>query len=376
VELQVEPASDAAAWNQALAALPYAHVLQTWQWGEFKRRTTGWTPTRLLFHRDGVTVAAASVLTRSVGPLHVMYVPKGPALPYDDASLRRAVVGELEALARRARAIFIKIDPDVVVGWGKPDAVGTGVPGAGGDRQEPIGRAFTDEIGRRGWRFSHSQIQFRNTICIDLTPEEDAILAAMKQKTRYNIRLSRRKGVGVRPADPSSDLPTLYRLYAETAARDAFVIRPLEYYRNAWGAFMREGLAHALIAEYQSEPLAHVVVFHFGPKAWYFYGASGSAQRNLMPNYLLQWEAIRWARARGYPTYDLWGAPDIFDDRDPLWGVYRFKAGLGGQVVRHMGAWDYHTNHALYFAYTRLMPRLLGAMRGRARPAPPRPDAS
>jgi peptidoglycan pentaglycine glycine transferase (the first glycine) len=368
VALQVEPASDPAIWNQALAALPYAHVLQTWQWGELKRRTTGWTPTRLLFRRDGVIVAAASVLTRTAGPLRVMYVPKGPALPYNDPNLRRAVMGELETLARRARAIFIKIDPDVIVGTGLPDTED--------GRQDPIGRSFTDEIARRGWHFSSGQIQFRNTVCIDLTPEEDAILAAMKQKTRYNIRLSRRKGVGVRPADPSPDLPTLYRLYAETAARDAFVIRPLEYYRDTWGGFMREGLAHALIAEYQGEPLAHVVVFHFGPKAWYFYGASSSAHRDLMPNYLLQWEAIRWARARGYPTYDLWGAPDTFDERDPLWGVYRFKAGLGGQVVRHMGAWDYPTNRALYFAYTRLMPRLLDAMRHHARLAPPRADTS
>ena len=359
MQLQPEVLTDPQTWNAALAALPYAHVLQTWEWGAFKQRTVGWVPTRLAFRQGGTVVGAASVLTRKIGPLRIMYVPKGPALDYADPHLRRAVVAELEAFARRARAIFIKIDPDVVVGVGEP--------GSADDRPDPLGVSFTDEIAARCWRFSESQIQFRNTLCIDLRQDEAALLAGMKQKTRYNVRLSARKGVSVRDADPYADLDTLYRLYAETGARDGFVTRPLTYYRDAWSAFMQAGLAHALIAEHAGAPLAHVIVFHFGPKAWYFYGASSNEHRNLMAPYRLQWEAMRWARRRGYATYDLWGAPDVFDERDRMWGVYRFKAGLGGQVVRHMGAWDYPANRALYFAYTRVMPRLLDVMRRRAR---------
>ncbi len=358
VQLQVETISNSTEWNAALASLPYAHVLQTWEWGDFKRRTTGWKPTRLALRHEGAIVAAASVLTRSAGPLRLMYVPKGPALDYTNSDLRRAVIAELETFARRGRAIFVKIDPDVIVGRGEP--------GSADDRPDSPGCAFTEEIAARGWRFSEEQIQFRNTVCIDLTQDEDALLAQMKQKTRYNVRLSARKGVIVRDGDPEIDLPLLYRLYEATGARDGFITRPLDYYRDEWGALMRAGLAHALIAQYQGEPLAHVILFHFGPKAWYFYGASSDAHRELMAPHLLQWEAMRWAKAQGYRTYDLWGAPDVFNARDRMWGVYRFKAGLGGQVVRHMGAWDYPTNRALYYAYTRAMPRVLDAMKRRA----------
>ncbi|MCZ7543733.1 MAG: peptidoglycan bridge formation glycyltransferase FemA/FemB family protein [Anaerolineae bacterium] len=357
MHLDVAHITDPAAWNATVAALPYAHILQTWEWGDFKRRTTGWTPTRLAFRCEGAVVAAASVLTRSHGPARIMYAPKGPALDYANPELRRAVVAALEAFARQRRAIFIKIDPDVIVA--------TGEPGSADDAPDPLGGAFTAEIAARGWRFSDEQIQFRNTVCIDLTQDEDAILGGMKQKTRYNVRLSARKGVAVRDA-AAADLETLHRLYEATGARDGFITRPLAYYRDEWGTLLRAGLAHALIAEYDGAPLAHVILFHFGPKAWYFYGASSDAHRNLMAPHLLQWEAMRWAKAQGYRTYDLWGAPDVFDARDRMWGVYRFKAGLGGQVVRHMGAWDCPTNRALYFAYTRVMPRVLEAMKRRA----------
>ncbi|MBN1287250.1 MAG: peptidoglycan bridge formation glycyltransferase FemA/FemB family protein [Anaerolineae bacterium] len=359
VQLQTETITDRTAWNTALAALPCAHVLQTWEWGAFKQRTTGWTPTRILFRHGGAPVAAASILARSVGPLRILYVSKGPALDYEDEALRTAVVAALEEYARRARAIFIKIDPDVVVG--------RGVPGADDDRPDPSGVAFTDQLRARGWRFSDEQIQFRNTVYIDLARDEDDLLAAMKQKTRYNVRLSARKGVTVREAEPDNDIETLFRLYEATGARDEFITRPLDYYRDAWGAFMKAGLARALIAEYAGQPLAHVILFHFGRKTWYFYGASSNAHRNLMAPYLLQWEAMRRAKAQGCPVYDLWGAPDVFDERDRMWGVWRFKSGLGGEVVRHMGAWDYPASRSLYNLYTRVMPRVIAWMKRRRR---------
>ena len=119
----------------------------------------------------------------------------------------------------------------------------------------------------------------------------------------------------------------------------------------------------AFLAEWEGQPLAGLVLFHFGPKAWYFYGMSSDRERNRMPTYALQWAAIRWAKEHGYATYDFWGAPDTFSEDDPMWGVYRFKDGFGGQVVRHIGAWDYVPNPALYWAYERLMPRVLALMR-------------
>jgi lipid II:glycine glycyltransferase (peptidoglycan interpeptide bridge formation enzyme) len=184
----------------------------------------------------------------------------------------------------------------------------------------------------------------------------------MKQKTRYNIRLAARKGVAVR-VGTVADLDLLYRMYAETSVRDGFVIRLPRYYSDAWGAFIAAGLAQPFIASVGAEPVAALIVFRYGGTATYMYGMSTEAHREKMPNHLLQWEAITWARRQGCAVYDFWGAPDEFDPADPLWGVWKFKEGFGGSLVRTLGAWDYVASPFGYRLYTGLLPRLLGLMR-------------
>ncbi|HVO71017.1 MAG TPA: peptidoglycan bridge formation glycyltransferase FemA/FemB family protein [Aggregatilineaceae bacterium] len=360
--LTITPVTDHATWTTTLRRLPTAHVLQTWEWGAFKQRETGWTPERLAFvDQRGVARAAASILTRRAGPLRVMYIPKGPALDYTDPECVSAVLAPLEDLARQRRAVWLKIDPDVIAGTGVPDDDERPA------QDDPTGMRVLDLLRARGWRFSASQVQFRHTITLDLTQDEDALLARMSQGTRRKVRLGPKKGVTARVATTDADFQTLYNLYRITGERQGFLIRPPDYYREAWARFIEAGLAVAFLAEWDGRPLAGLVLFHFGPKAWYFYGMSSNVERERMPTYLLQWEAMRWAKAHGYPTYDFWGAPDSFTEDDPMWGVYRFKEGFGGTVVRHIGAWDYVSNPALYWAYERLMPRVLGAMRRLAR---------
>jgi len=164
-----------------------------------------------------------------------------------------------------------------------------------------------------------------------------------------------------------NDLNILYDLYTTTGERDDFITRPLDYYRQAWSTFIEAGLAHPLIAEFEGKPIAHVILFHFGQKCWYFYGASSNEERNRMPNYLLQWEAMKWAKAQGYTVYDMWGAPNEFNETDSMWGVYEFKRGFRGTVTRHIGAWDYAPYPPLYWGYTQIMPRVINFMRSRAK---------
>lgn len=323
-------------WNRLARDLPRSHVLQSWEWGDFKSRH-GWSPTRLRFNTAGST-AAASVLARSAAPLTILYVPKGPLLDYSDSAVLGAVLGQLERLAHARRAVFVKVDPDVSADHA----------------------TVVDLLRRRGWRPSAEQIQFRNTLHTDLRPDPDDILMEMKSKTRYNIRYAGRKGVSV---EASNDLALFYDLYAETAARDKFLIRPFGYYRDAWGSFTESGLAQLFIAWYDGQPLAGVLPFRFGDTAWYMYGASRDLHRNLMPTYLLQWEAMLWAREHGCTTYDWWGAPDELEESDPMWGVYRFKSGFAAQFVEQIGAWDYPTSSLLYWLYTTLMPRYLAVRR-------------
>jgi lipid II:glycine glycyltransferase (peptidoglycan interpeptide bridge formation enzyme) len=141
------------------------------------------------------------------------------------------------------------------------------------------------------------------------------------------------------------------------------VLRDADYYYSVWSTFISAGFAIPLIAEVDGTPVGAVIPFFFEKKAWYLYGMSTNQHREKMPNYLLQWEAMRLARAKGCVVYDLWGAPNDFGGNDPLTGVYRFKEGLGGEVIRHIGAWDMPVNPALYKLYTSMLPRILDVMR-------------
>lgn len=353
--MRVSEIHDRDTWNNTLKQLPYAHILQTWEWGEFKHITTGWKPTRLAFYdnQDNV-VAMASILTRRIAFLAVCYVPKGAVLAYEDEGIRNFVIDYLKQFSRKQRAIWLKIDPDV--------PVATGLPDSDEDKPNPIGVSLKNHLTETKWRFSDDQVQFRNTLVMDLSHDEETLLANMSQNTRRKIRTAEKKGVTIQHASVD-DLPILYDLYRVTGERDNFLTRPSAYYERAWRDFMVAGLAHALIAYDEDVPIAHVILFHFGRKCWYFYGASSNTSREKMPNYLLQWEAMRWAKSNGYAMYDMWGAPDDFIETDRLWGVYQFKQGFRGQIIRHIGAWDYAPYPPLYWAYTKLMPRVMGLIR-------------
>jgi len=346
--------TDPARWNAPLAELPYAHILQSWEWGELKRQTTGWHPQRLAFYRGNELVAMASVGVRQAAGLKVMYASKGPALAYEDAELTAAVLDELQRRAQRMGAVWLKIDPDVIAA--------TGVPAEPDDTPNPTGQQMIGQLQAHGWRYSADQPQFRNTITLDLTPSADDLLAALSQSTRRKVRTAPKKDVSIHPAT-LDDLPALYALYHETGARDGFLTRPLSYYQLAWSRFIEGGLAQPFIAEFEGRAIAHVILYKFGKRCWYFYGASGNEERQRMPNYALQWESILWAQSQGCTLYDFWGAPNVFDESDSMWGVYEFKRGFNGVVTRHIGAWDYAPYPPLYWGYTQVMPRVINYMR-------------
>jgi peptidoglycan pentaglycine glycine transferase (the first glycine) len=367
-------------WNSLLATLPNPHFLQSYEWGQVKAKY-GWSPLYAVWDADGrfsvesdpnllstfhSPVAAALILKRQIlrngfaARLAILYSPKGPLLDWTNEALRNRVLDDLQSFAKQQGAIFLKMDPDVVLG--------TGVPGGEGDLLDETGQAVMSELKRRGWGSASDQIQFKNTVLIDLNPSEEELLARMKQKTRYNIRLAEKKGVNLR-VGTSVDLVMLYKMYAETSLRDGFVIRDERYYQTVWNLFMSSGepTCEPLIAEVDGEPVAALFVFYFAGRAYYVYGMSRDKHREKMPTYLLQWEVIKRAKARGCVVYDLWGAPDVFDESDWLWSVYRFKGGLGGSVVRTLGAWDFAPNPLWYRMYSEIIPRVLDVMRSRGK---------
>ena len=365
-----------AEWNRSISELPHSHILQTWEWSQFKAKY-GWEPEALIWEDDTTgkddprrIKAAAMILKKKIpirgfsSRLNILYSPRGPLMDWSDQELRNKVLGDLQVYAKKQGAIFLKIDAGIKVG-GDPD-----------DNQELInilpGINSRKELIERGWNFSQDQVQFRNTAIIHLDRDEDQILANCKQKTRYNINLAARKGILVRKGKVE-DLDLLYNLYAETSMRDGFIIREKGYYMTLWKMFMSNKpekntpSAIPLIAEYEGKPVSAILVFFFSNIAYYLFGMSSDLHREKMPNHLLQWETIRLSKSLGCKSYDLWGAPDELNEKDPMWGVYRFKKGLGASLVQTIGAWDYPANPIMYKLYTQIIPKVLSIMRRRGK---------
>ena len=314
-------------WDPFLSAHPEAHLLQSSAWGELKQ-DFGWNVMRL---QQGVV--GAQILFRQVFPgIRLAYIPKGPVgAGWED------LLPEIDCICRQKRCVLLKIEPDAWENEAAPTQQSARPPA--------------------GFSLSPQAIQPPRTLTIDLNSDEQNILSRMKQKTRYNINLALKKGVVVRP---TTDLDIFHSLMELTAQRDQFGVHHIDYYRRAYQLFYPKGQCELLLAEFEHTPLAALMVFAFGQRAWYFYGGSSNQHRERMPNYLLQWEALRWARARGCTEYDLWGVPDAdletleagFSQRsDGLWGVYRFKRGFGGELRRSAGPWDRIYQPALYRLY-------------------------
>jgi len=311
------------AWDAFLSQHPDAHLLQTSAWGALKA-SFGWDVAWLQ-----VQDAGAQVLFRKLPlGLRLAYVPKGPVGAWSPDLLQA-----LDSVCRSKGAFAVRIEPDAEEAQ---------------ERQMPFQEA--------GFRPAPC-IQPRRTLVVDLNGSEDDLLARMHQKTRYNVRLAARKGITVRPWD---DLDGFARMMQHTAERDSFGAHTPAYYRRAYESFHPQGECELLVAEFEGAPLASLMVFARGERAWYFYGASTSEERNRMPTYRLQWEAMLWAKRQGCSTYDLWGIPDFspealegqFRQRsDGLWGVYRFKRGFGGRNMRSAGAWDRVYQRRIYALY-------------------------
>jgi len=332
---------DAPTWD-AFVELRNGHLLQTSAWGRLKC-AFGWS-SEMVAIRDGEgdIAAGAQVLFRELpgGLGGIAYVPRGPVVDWGDTTLCTELFTAVRQRAARRRAIFLKVEPDM------PDTT-----------------PLRDALAVRGFRPSPQTVQPPRTIVIDLD-DEAAILARMNQGTRRKIRLAERGGISVREGS-ATDLDSFDALMRVTGERDGFGVHSAAYYRMAFDLFHPRH-ATLLMASHEGRDLAGLMVFAHGRQAWYLYGASSNDERNLMPTFALQWAAIRWAKARGCAGYDLWGIPDEdeaaleagFRERHGgLWGVYGFKRGFGGRIVRAVGAWDQVYNPLLYNAYRLLMAR-------------------
>jgi len=355
VEIRPDSPEDLERFDEYVAHGPKGHILQTVAWGELKSRT-GWQPVRYLVEEAGtgrVRGALAALLRRLPLPgldLRLAYAPRGPVADYDDEEVLAALFRDAGEALRRRGAVALKVDPDIPV-----------------ERADVVQRLMRLGLRQmeRGKGFEGVQPRFVFRLPLDGNPEE--LMASFHSKTRYNIRLAERRGVAVRQG-AAGDIPTFYRILLETARRDDFLVRSEAYYHDMWDILGRRGLARLFLAEYEGEVLAGTIAFILGDKAWYVYGASSNRHRNLMPNYLLQWKMILWAKENGCSIYDFRGVSGNLDPGDPLYGLYRFKKGFGGVFTEFIGEFDLVLRPFWYLAYRYAEPAYR-RLRVRLRPA-------
>lgn len=329
-------------WDTFVTAHPRAHLLQLSAWAG-QKRPYGWDSARVALADGDQIVAGAQILFRRLplGLGTMAYLPMGPLLANN--AQREALWLAIDDLCRQRRAAFLKWEPGIAEEGDPPP-----------------------DFARYGFRQSVQTIQPPRTILIDITGDDENILARMNQGTRRKIRQSQKHDIRYYEAS-RADVSKFTHMMETTGSRNAFGVHEPDYYTLAYDLFVPHHAA-LILAEHtdadesseRTDHLAGVFVFAVGKRAWYFYGASSGVKRNMMASYGVQWEAIRWAKRRGCTLYDMWGIPDEdeslleaeFEHRDDgLWGVYGFKRGWGGKVVRSAGAWDKVYNPLVYAAF-------------------------
>ena len=299
---------DPASWNEFVATTPRPHFQQSWEWGELAPEL-GARAIRLAARCDGKFVGAMQVLLTPLGRTGqtYLYVPRGPAVFTPSMERLGPLLDAARLLGHDERAMGIKVEPNAPQG----------------------DECWKSSLATLGLRPSHPPNQPRSSWHLDISGGEETLLAEMKQKTRYNIRLAARKGVHVVEAD-ERDCDTFFRLYQETARRDDFFIQSKNFYRRLFDVFRGAGTFCMLLARRGEDVLAAITLLRFGSACWYLHGASSSRHRNLMAPYLLQWEGIRWAARQGCTLYDFRAVPDLLREDQDMYGLYKFKEGFGG----------------------------------------------
>jgi peptidoglycan pentaglycine glycine transferase (the first glycine) len=344
--LRILDAHQRALWDNFVHSHSRGHFLQSWGWGILKTGAD-WHPLHVVLwdtQREQI-VAGAQILRRTVAHMspslgHLAYIPRGPVLDWSYQEYANPTSSQISEL------FFVQLLPFLR----KQGAIALHV-------ELPLEESEEDSIAAHRTLTALNfhpvyPVQPIRTIMLGLTPDEQSLLANMKEKWRYNIRLAGRKGVLVRPARGREDVQAWYSLLQTTGQRDHFGIHSFDYYWRAWQIFAPLQQAQLLLAEYEGQPLAGIFVGCMAHQAIYLYGASSNAYRNLMPNYLLQWEAIRWTKSQGAISYDFWGIPETDDAEEAMAGVYRFKSGWGGRITRFAGNYEY-VFHPLMMRFAR-----------------------
>lgn len=292
-------------------------LLQSKYWANFKKKY-GWKIHKI----DKVRVFEKKLPFGK----SFFYIPEISSDQHSMFGIRK-LLSKIEPLAKKHKAIFLRIEP-----------------------LEEDSR-IKDIFKKEGFRRAFEEIQPRFRQWIDLDKSEDEILKNMKSKGRYNVRLAKRRGVKVVKSESPKDIEILYRLYKETAMREGFPPRPKKYFINLFHELFAKKNAMFFIAMYQGRPTAALFVTFYDKIASFLYGGSSSRDRNVMSPYLVHWEAIKEAKNRGMEIYDMLAIAPREDEKHKHYGLRRFKKQFGGRQVNLVGGWDMVYSKFWYFLF-------------------------
>jgi len=326
-------------WDRFVEATPGGTYQQTSMWAQVKSGA-GWRPIRIELSGDGAIAAGCQVLVRRVARLGAVgYVSRGPLVADGDRATLYAVLDALQQLARR-KLLYLKLQPS-------PDSA-----------------EITDALRERQFVPSHLDPAPRMTVRVDLSRSPDAILGAMRARSRTYIRQAQRRGLVVREGS-EDELSIFCDLVEALSRRKGYAPYPRHYYEQIWRSF--PGRARLLLAEYEGDILSSILLLAFGDTVSFKMGGWSGGHRGVRPNELLHWAGMQWARDQGYRYYDLEGintavGEAILSSRDTsnldVPGPTHFKLGLGGDVTRFPGCYDYVGQPLLRVALPWVAPRL------------------
>ena len=307
-----------------------ASVLQSWVWGEFHKRMNRkvW---RLFVTSDvGRPRMAATVISFPLPKgKSYLYCPHGPVMTKqaDPEAVWRLFLDKLSDIVSVENPIFFRVDPKVE-------------------------KFFQDfDIQSAGFQKIPWDVQPKDSQVLDLSKKEEQLLHEMKPKTRYNIRLSEKKGVKVEHTTDIAKLKFFWQIMGETTKRDRFATHTYNYFLNLLSVLGKQNSVELVLAYYQNRPISGAIVSYFGKTAVYLHGASANRLRAVMAPHALQWEIIREAKRKGMKYYDFGGVAPNVTKKHAWAGITRFKKGFGGNEVSFVGAYDLPFNKIWYRAY-------------------------
>jgi lipid II:glycine glycyltransferase (peptidoglycan interpeptide bridge formation enzyme) len=324
-------------WDEFIAQHPLSTIHQTTSWAHFQQKIPSRGKYWIIVLQENSKIIGGTLLIHYSLPKGYcwLYAARGPLINYGTKEKSQEqmdlLLSSIKPLAKEQNAIFLRIDPPIKK-----------------QSHPPIFKNF---------HAAHTGFQPEHTLILDLTESEEAILKQMKPKGRYNIRLATKKHVEIYEANPrdkntfNSDLDDFYELLRQTTARDEFSAHNKDYYQTMLQTLIPANSAALYLAKYNNKTIAGIIITFNKETATYYYGASGNEYRNVMAPYLLQWHAMKKAKAKHYKHYDFFGIAPSQAKNHSWKGVTQFKKKFGGAQISYQPPQEFAFKKLLYAIY-------------------------